>query len=133
MADGWVSSIYIFELRENICQAHSPNRSFLRSDQQFIGEDRTSVSYFSKLGEDLNIKLRKLIEDGSFGKELGFMNKIRQYYHSCRNTGRQTVIGQIVTLRVKPPMMSLKINSYSFELFEFKSEQMISRSKEASR
>lgn len=59
-------------------------------DQQFIGEDRTSVSYFSKLGEDLNIKLRKLIEDGSVGKDLGFMKKIRQYYHSCRDTGKRT-------------------------------------------
>ena len=50
------------------------------------------MSYFSKLGEDLNIKLRKLIEDGTVGKDLGFMNKIRQYYHSCRNTGKPTLV-----------------------------------------
>lgn len=59
--------------------------------KQFISEDRASISYFSKLGEDLNIKLRKIIEDNTVGNNLGYMKKIRTYYHSCRNTSRLKV------------------------------------------
>jgi len=54
-------------------------------DSQVIADDRTSVSIFSLLQDDLNNKLRVLIEKAADPSEPEFVLKMRNMYKSCMN------------------------------------------------
>lgn len=55
------------------------------ADSQVIADDRTSVSIFSLLQDDLNNKLRVLIEKAPDPSEPEFVLKMRYMYKSCMN------------------------------------------------
>ncbi|KAI1296514.1 Membrane metallo-endopeptidase-like 1 [Halotydeus destructor] len=54
-------------------------------DSQVIPDDRTSVSVFSLLQDDLNNKLRVLVERAAQPEEPLFFTKMRNMYQACMN------------------------------------------------
>ncbi|CAN7976445.1 unnamed protein product, partial [Ixodes persulcatus] len=51
-----------------------------------IPEDRSSVSQFSLIWDQLDVQLRALVEKPPQDSEPGFINKMKHMYRSCLNT-----------------------------------------------
>lgn len=62
-------------------------------DSQVIPEDKTSVSLFSVVQDELDNKLRNLIERAPRADESPIVGKMRNLYESCMNTSQIELIG----------------------------------------
>lgn len=87
------------ELIKNMDESVQPCEDFYRFacggwvDNQVIPEDRTSVSVFSLLQDDLNNKLRVLVERKPEEPELEIYTKMRNMYSSCMNLTQIESVG----------------------------------------
>jgi hypothetical protein len=63
-------------------------------DSQVIPEDKTSVSLFSVVQDELDNKLRNLIEREPKASESPIVQKMRNLYESCMNTSEYREIGR---------------------------------------
>lgn len=60
-------------------------------ESQVIPDDKTSVSLFSVVQDELDSKLRNLIERPAQSDEPPIVNRMRNLYESCMNTSEYTV------------------------------------------
>ncbi|CAG2104773.1 unnamed protein product [Medioppia subpectinata] len=94
------------DLLKNINDKVSPCDDFYKFacggwvDSQVIPDDKTSVSVFSLLQDELNNKLRVLVEMPAEEKEPKFFVKMRNMYKSCMNLADIEKVGNTPILMV---------------------------------
>lgn len=82
------------EILKNIDDRVDPCDDFYRYscgnwiDAQVIPEDKTSVSLFSVVQDELDNKLRNLIEQEPSNEDSPIVGKMRNLYESCMNTSK---------------------------------------------
>lgn len=82
------------DILKNIDERVDPCEDFYRYscgnwiDSQVIPEDKTSVSLFSVVQDELDAKLRNLIERPSTASDPPIVQKMRNLYESCMNTSK---------------------------------------------
>ena len=55
---------------------------------EFIPDDKSSVSQYDKLSDDVRLKLRILLDNPITNETEPFMAKLQHFYKSCMNLGK---------------------------------------------